>query len=416
MFPPMLVPPVVIHTVFSTLFIFYLVKLNTKAAPVADDRPALAGLLTPRRGRPHRQSINVTSVPATAGRRARMTHDRGGWQAGDAYRAVWPSPSCGAVMHRRRSGDPDAMRLAQGTRLGHYEILAPLGKGGMGEVYLAQDSRLDRRVALKVLPGAVDAGDDRLTRFMREAKAASALNHPNIITISTSAKPRAHTSSPTNTSTAMTLGAYASSAAVSLTATLDIALQVVSALVEAHGAGIVHRDIKPDNVMVRPSGLVKLLDFGIARLAGPAAPNPDVSTLAEAKTLEGLLIGTPQSMSPEQARGPASITRATSSALAWCCTNCSRASRRSRAAPSGRPRRGAHARTRTPRDAPPALARRRRQGARERQGAALRDRGGLVVRLAGCEGRTVQPGRRARNAARATGEQTRGAGLPPPPS
>ena len=195
------------------------------------------------------------------------------------------------------------MSLQQGARLGHYEILSPLGKGGMGEVYLAQDTRLDRRVALKVLPGAVDAGDDRLTRFMREAKAASALNHPNIITIFDIGEAAGTHFIAYEYIDGMTLGAYASSGAVSLTATLDIVMQVVSALVEAHGAGIVHRDIKPDNVMIRPSGLVKLLDFGIARLAAPAAPGSDVSTLAEAKTLEGLLIGTPQFMSPEQARG-----------------------------------------------------------------------------------------------------------------
>src|SRR5678815_2155573 len=131
-----------------------------------------------------------------------MAHDRGGWHAGDAYRAVWPAPSSGAVTHRRRSGDPDPMRLAQGTRLAHYEVISPLGKGGMGEVYLAQDVRLGRRVALKVLAAAFADDQDSLARFIREAKAASALNHPNIITIHDIGDGRARTSSPMNSWTA----------------------------------------------------------------------------------------------------------------------------------------------------------------------------------------------------------------------
>lgn len=135
-------------------------------------------------------------------RRARMAHDRGGWQAVDAYRAVWPAPSCGAVTHRRRSGDPDPMRLAQGTRLGHYEVISPLGKGRMGEVYLAQDVRLGRRVALKVLPGALADDQDSLARFIREARAASDRITRTSSRFTTSATRRARTSSPINSWTA----------------------------------------------------------------------------------------------------------------------------------------------------------------------------------------------------------------------
>ena len=160
--------------------------------------------------------------------------------------------------------------MDKGAQLGHYEIVAALGKGGMGEVYLAQDTRLDRRVALKILPAEWAADSDRLHRFIREAKSASALNHPNIITVYDIGEAAGTPFIAYEFIDGVTLREFASSAAANLASSLEIGIQIASALVEAHHAGIVHRDLKPDNVMVRQSGLVKLLDFGIARLSRPA--------------------------------------------------------------------------------------------------------------------------------------------------
>ena len=193
--------------------------------------------------------------------------------------------------------------MDKGAQLGHYEIVAALGKGGMGEVYLAQDTRLDRRVALKILPAEWAADSDRLHRFIREAKSASALNHPNIITVYDIGEAAGTPFIAYEFIDGVTLREFASSAAANLASSLEIGIQIASALVEAHHAGIVHRDLKPDNVMVRQSGLVKLLDFGIARLSRPAAAATDAATGIQVQTQHGLLIGTPQFMSPEQARG-----------------------------------------------------------------------------------------------------------------
>ena len=194
------------------------------------------------------------------------------------------------------------MRLAQGTRLGHYEVISPLGKGGMGEVYLAQDVRLGRRVALKVLPAAFADDQDSLARFIREAKAASALNHPNIITIHDIGDAAGTYFIAYEFVDGRTLRDVARSAPLDAATAIDIGIQVASALADAHRAGIVHRDLKPDNVMIRATGLVKLLDFGIARLARPAEADVTVTAMP-GQTLGGMLIGTPQYMSPEQARG-----------------------------------------------------------------------------------------------------------------
>ena len=195
------------------------------------------------------------------------------------------------------------MRLAQGTRLGHYEVISPLGKGGMGEVYLAQDVRLGRRVALKVLPAAFADDQDSLARFIREARAASALNHPNIITIHDIGDAAGTYFIAYEFVDGRTLRDVARSAPLDAATAIDIGIQVASALADAHRAGIVHRDLKPDNVMIRATGLVKLLDFGIARLSRPAEADVTSVTAMPGQTLGGMLIGTPQYMSPEQARG-----------------------------------------------------------------------------------------------------------------
>jgi eukaryotic-like serine/threonine-protein kinase len=193
------------------------------------------------------------------------------------------------------------MRLDKGVQLGHYAILSVLGKGGMGEVYLAQDARLDRRVALKILPADLATDSDRVARFIREAKAASALNHPNIITVYDVGEIAGTHFIAYEFIDGITLRAFAKSTAFDLPSALEIGIQVASALVEAHRAGIVHRDLKPDNVMIRPTGLVKLLDFGIARLS-QAAESTDTSVTAM-QTQSGMVIGTPEFLSPEQARG-----------------------------------------------------------------------------------------------------------------
>ena len=193
--------------------------------------------------------------------------------------------------------------MDNGSRLGHYQIVGALGKGGMGEVYLAQDTRLDRRVALKILPPAFADDSGRLARFIREAKSASALNHPNIITVYDIGDTAGTHFIVYEFIDGRTLREFANGRSVSVASALGIGIQIASALVDAHGAGIVHRDLKPDNVMVRASGLVKLLDFGIARLSGPTESASTSATALHGQTQSGMLIGTPQFMSPEQARG-----------------------------------------------------------------------------------------------------------------
>ena len=193
--------------------------------------------------------------------------------------------------------------LAANTVIKQYRILAPIGKGGMGEVYLAQDTALGRKVALKVLPAEFATDRDRMDRFVREAQSASALNHPNIITIYEISEANGTHFIATEFIDGKTLTELAQSQPLEYRFVVDVALQVCSALDEAHSAGIVHRDIKPDNVMVRSNGLAKLLDFGIAKLAAPTEAGDDRETVLQSGTLAGVLIGTPQFMSPEQARG-----------------------------------------------------------------------------------------------------------------
>ena len=193
--------------------------------------------------------------------------------------------------------------LAANTAIKQYRILAPLGKGGMGDVYLAQDTALGRKVALKILPSEFADDRDRMDRFVREAKSASALNHPSIITIYEIGESNGTHFIATEFIDGKTLTELARSEALDYRFILDVAIQVVSALDDAHSAGIVHRDIKPDNVMVRSNGLAKLLDFGIAKLSAPSDPSDDTTTALRSQTHAGLLIGTPQFMSPEQARG-----------------------------------------------------------------------------------------------------------------
>ncbi|HKC62487.1 MAG TPA: protein kinase [Pyrinomonadaceae bacterium] len=199
------------------------------------------------------------------------------------------------------------MNISQGTKLGRYEIRSRLGSGGMGEVYLAQDTELARTVALKILPAEFTTDQKRLQRFFQEARAASSLNHPNILTIYEIGQADSSRFIVTEFIDGETLRRRISRSTVIITEALDVAIQVASALSAAHAAGIVHRDIKPENIMVRRDGIVKVLDFGLAKLTEPQQTANEIDTSAPTKALiktePGVVMGTTQYMSPEQARG-----------------------------------------------------------------------------------------------------------------
>jgi serine/threonine protein kinase/Flp pilus assembly protein TadD len=194
-----------------------------------------------------------------------------------------------------------------GTEIGRYKILSKLGQGGMGEVYLAEDTRLRRNVALKILPADVAADRVRMERFVQEAKAASALNHPNIITIYEIDQTESGHFIAIEYIDGQTLRERAANSSMTVGDVLDIAIQATSALAEAHEAGIVHRDIKPDNIMIRRDGIVKVLDFGLAKLSehpqSPVFVDSEAPTSINIKTEPGVVMGTAVYMSPEQARG-----------------------------------------------------------------------------------------------------------------
>jgi serine/threonine protein kinase len=196
--------------------------------------------------------------------------------------------------------------LKSGTILGHYEVLSLLGTGGMGEVYLARDARLERKVALKILPDAVAADPDRISRFAREARAASGLNHPNIITIYEIDQSGSMSFIAAELIEGVTLRQRLRAQPVSSAEVVNIAAQVAAALVAAHANGIVHRDIKPENVIIRHDGIVKVLDFGLAKLTcddSLQATHGEAVTRAHLETAAGVVTGTAAYMSPEQARG-----------------------------------------------------------------------------------------------------------------
>ena len=184
-----------------------------------------------------------------------------------------------------------------GQTLGHYHILSVIGAGAMGEVYLARDARLDRQVAFKILPPRFTRESGRVARFRREAKVASSLNHPNIITIHDMGEIGETLFIAAEFIEGVTLRNRLTTGKMELSDTLGIAIQCARALEAAHGAGIVHRDVKPENIMVRPDGMVKVVDFGLARVTGAKIESAVHATLA------GAVIGTPRYMSPEQARG-----------------------------------------------------------------------------------------------------------------
>src|SRR5262245_16812043 len=202
--------------------------------------------------------------------------------------------------------------LALNTAIAHYRLIAPLGAGGMGEVYLAEDTKLSRKVALKLLPADFTQDAGRVRRFEQEARAASALNHPNILTIFEIGEANGTRYIATECIAGQTLRERLKGDRLAPSAALDIASQIAAALTAAHEAGIVHRDIKPENVMLRPDGIVKVLDFGLAKLTEqrPAAVDSRAQTLAKAHTDPGTVMGTVGYMSPEQVRGQEADHRA----------------------------------------------------------------------------------------------------------
>ncbi len=199
------------------------------------------------------------------------------------------------------SRDGPDMTLAPGSRLGPFEIVGPLGAGGMGEIYRARDTRLAREVALKVLSRESIADPVRLGRFAQEARAASALNHPNIVTIFEIGDTEATPYIAMELVDGRTLRAMLAGAPLSVRTALQIAAQIADGLAKAHEAGIVHRDLKPENVMVSKDGFVKILDFGIAKLVG-GLQDGDAGPFSHL-TETGFVLGTTSYMSPEQAAG-----------------------------------------------------------------------------------------------------------------
>jgi TolB-like protein len=202
------------------------------------------------------------------------------------------------------------MPLSAGDRLGRYEVLAPLGAGGMGEVYRARDTRLDREVALKILPELVAADPDRLARFDREAKAVAALSHPNILALYDAGTERGVTFCVTELLEGETLRARLGHGALPARRAIEIAIQIARGLAAAH-AKVVHRDLKPENVFLVADGQVKILDFGLAKTAAPAGSQDTVETATNvAMTEAGVVLGTVGYMAPEQVRSQAIDGRA----------------------------------------------------------------------------------------------------------
>src|SRR2546426_5662263 len=198
------------------------------------------------------------------------------------------------------------MPLPAGTRLGPYEIVSPLGAGGMGEVYRARDTRLHREVAVKVLLPEVSGDDSRRTRFEQEARSASALNHPNIVTVYDVGSVDSTIYLAMELVEGRTLRELLAEGALPSRRMLDIGVQIAEGLAKAHEAGLVHRDLKPENLIVSKDGFVKILDFGLAKLTEPTSASgiSAMPTVAGAsRTVPGTVLGTVGYMSPEQASG-----------------------------------------------------------------------------------------------------------------
>src|SRR6266576_4824272 len=193
--------------------------------------------------------------------------------------------------------------LLVGQTLGHYKLSKRIGTGGMGDVYLATDITAGRKAALKLLPERFTADAERLKRFQQEAHAVVGLNHPNILTIYEIGEDHSAHYIASELIEGETLRQRLMRGRIEVGEAIDVAIQVASALAAAHETGIVHRDIKPENIMLRPDGYVKVLDFGIAKLAEQEGPMPKDEVLLLVETNLGSILGTVPYMSPEQARG-----------------------------------------------------------------------------------------------------------------
>ena len=227
--------------------------------------------------------------------------------ADEQARSFIESPALEGAARReaaRREAEDQTPAVEHRT-LGPYQVVSRIGAGGMGEVYLAKDTRLGRKVALKVLPFDLTKDAKRVLRFKQEARTASALNHPNILTIYDIGEAGSVHFIATEFVKGKTLRHYIESRFLGWQEILDIILQVASALAAAHEAGVVHRDIKPENIMIRSDGYAKVLDFGIAKLTERKASATDTESVIAplVDTEPGLVIGTPTYMSPEQVRG-----------------------------------------------------------------------------------------------------------------
>ncbi|CAN5552592.1 hypothetical protein BH10ACI2_BH10ACI2_24770 [soil metagenome] len=194
--------------------------------------------------------------------------------------------------------------LEPNSKLSHYRIVSKIGAGGMGEVYLAQDTKLDRKVAIKVMHSDLGFNTDKLKRFIQEAKAVSALNHPNILTVFEIGEAAGKNYLVTELIDGATLREHLlPHEPMRIKTVLKVVIQTADALEAAHRAGIIHRDIKPENIMIRTDGYAKVVDFGLAKLTETAAMTGEDATLAHVVTTPGIVMGTVAYMSPEQARG-----------------------------------------------------------------------------------------------------------------
>ena len=202
-----------------------------------------------------------------------------------------------------------------GRRLGVFEIQELLGAGGMGEVYRARDTRLGRDVAIKILPRALRDDRDYVVRFEREARVLASLNHPHIGVVHGLEEVDGLKALVMELVEGETLAERLARGPLSVADALEVAEQIAEALEAAHAHGIVHRDLKPANIKRRPDGVVKVLDFGLAK---PLAWSAD----AASETKTGIVAGTPAYMSPEQVRGEAVDSQADSGLSAWCCSSC----------------------------------------------------------------------------------------------
>ena len=224
------------------------------------------------------------------------------------------------------------MSLSPGHKLAHYEILEPIGKGGMGEVYRARDGKLGRDVAIKVLPDEFAENEERLARFKREAKVLASLNHPNIASIYGLEQFDNTHYLVLELVPGETLAERISRGPIPLEEALDIATKMAEALEEAHEQGIVHRDLKPANVKQTEDGKIKVLDYGLAKVFQEETPDADSSmspTLTRDATRVGVILGTAAYMSPEQAKGKKVDKGRMFGRSVSCCMRCSRASVRS---------------------------------------------------------------------------------------